>query len=300
MLWKLEMDKSSHVDIKVLGSGTFGVVKLMKNRSGKLFAVKILERGRHLLDEVVSGTFMREFEALFCLRHPCVIPLYGFWRDKEDAIVMKYMEEGSLRDVLDRVERGEKRDFWNATGIAIIVCGMEFIHSTGFVHRDLKPRNLFIDERGRCRIGDFGSSRFVDDSRRWTGGIVGTIRYAAPELYSHPPYSSQVDVFAFGLILYELLAGRPVFLPTLDEGRIMFMVLNVTRADFPDGMGDDLKALIRRCWAAKPEDRPQFSDIIVELERIRFNIMPGVDRVAVRAFLSEIRSEVRREAAEST
>jgi serine/threonine protein kinase len=91
---------------------------------------------------------------------------------------------------------------------------MRFIHSEGFVHRDLKANNLLIDEGGRCRIGDWGSSKFiVKGAIRWTGGVVGSVQYAAPELYDEPPCSEKIDVFAFGLILYELVVGRPVFDP---------------------------------------------------------------------------------------
>jgi serine/threonine protein kinase len=99
----------------------------------------------------------------------------------------------------------------------------------------------------------FGSSRFVDDSRSWTGGVVGAIHCAAPELYFNPPYSSEIDVFAFGLIHNEPLVGRPVFLPICREERVMWMALNMIRADLPEWIGYDVHMLITRCWAAKPE-----------------------------------------------
>jgi serine/threonine protein kinase len=76
----------------------------------------------------------------------------GFSRDSERAIIMKYMENGSLHDVIERVKERDRPDFWDAEGIAVIicgtVCGMDFIHSPGFVHRDLKPSNLLIDKDG--------------------------------------------------------------------------------------------------------------------------------------------------------
>jgi TPR repeat protein len=298
----LEIDKSSLQEVKILGSGNFGTVKLMKNSYGDQFAVKIFLRW-HLSDEVLSKSFMREFEALACLSHPCVIPLYGFWRGREPGIVMKYMANGSLSDVIARVNTEEPLDFWAPTGKAIIicgfVCGMEFIHSAGFVHRDLKPGNLLIDDRGRCRIGDFGTSKFIEENNRWTGNAERTVQYAAPELYEDPPYSQKIDVFAFGLILYEILVGGPVFLPSYEEKHIMYRVLNNIRADLPEWMNEDVKLLISRCWSMKPEDRPTFSDILATLERIRFNILAGVDPKSVQAFLSEVRSEVNRDSTKS-
>jgi hypothetical protein len=90
------------------------------------------------LDDVLSQSFSREFEALFTVRHLCVIPLYGFWRGRESAIAMKYMESSSLCHVMARVDKGDRPEFWNPIWIAIMICGiiygMEFIHLAGFVH----------------------------------------------------------------------------------------------------------------------------------------------------------------------
>jgi hypothetical protein len=84
------------------------------------------------------------------------------------------------------------------------------------------------------------------------------------------------------LALCEILFGVPVFLPTSEEEHITFRVLKWIRVDLPEWMWEDVKALIRRCWAEKPGDGPQFGAIIVALERIRFGILPGVDRRVVR------------------
>jgi hypothetical protein len=75
----------------------------------------------------------------------------------------------------------------------------------------------------------------------------------------------------------------------------MYRVLENIRADLPEWMNEDVKTLISRCWSGTPEDRPEFSDILVTLEKICFNILPGVDSKAVREFLWEVRSQVRRE-----
>jgi serine/threonine protein kinase len=302
-LSKLEIDLRSLREVKILGRGVFGVVKLMMNSDGDLFAMKFFS-GKQLTQAALTESFMREFEALFSLRHPCIIPFYGFSLVGQCALVMKYMENGSLSDVIERVAAGKAPAFWNPTGIGVmicgIVCGMRFIHSEGFVHRDLKPSNLLIDERGRCRIGDWGSSKFiVQGETRWTGGVVGTVQYAAPELYGYPPYSEKIDVFSFGLILYELVVGRPVFDPDLwTVEQIMKKVLDGVRADLPQEMSEDVKTLIGRCWAANPSDRPPFDHILGALQRIRFKVLPDVDSDVVKAVLSDIRKEAKQMASE--
>jgi aurora kinase len=241
---------------------------------------------------------MREFEALFSLTHPCIIPLYGFSRAGADALVMKYMENGPLYDVIEQVAAGKAPAFWNRTGIGIITCGivcrMRFIHSEGLVHRDLKPNNLLIDERSRCRIGDWQSSKFiVKGVTRWTGVVVGIVQYAAPDLYDNPPDSEKIDVFAFGLILYELVVGRPVFGPTLSLKQIMKKVLGDVRPDLPPEMSEDVKTLIQRRWTGKPSNRLPFDHILGAIQRIRFKVLPVVNSDVVKAFLADIRKEAK-------
>jgi serine/threonine protein kinase len=171
---------------------------------------------------------------------------------------------------------------------------MRFIHSEGFVHRDLKPSNVLIDEKGRCRIGDWGSSKLtVKSANRWMGGIVCTIQYAALELYGNPPYSEKIDVFAFALILYELVVGRPVFGPDLLPEQIMKKVLDDVRPGLSPEMSEDVNILIRRCWARNPSDRPPFDHILGAFLRIRFKVLPDVDSDVVKAFLADIRKEVK-------
>jgi serine/threonine protein kinase len=122
------------------------------------------------------------------------------------------------------------------------------------------------------------------------------VQYAAPELYDNPPYSEKIDVFAFGLILYELVTGRPVFDPDLWPEQVMGKVLNNVRPDFPEDMSEDIKTLIQRCWAGNPSDRLPFDHILGALQRIRFKILPDVDSDIVKGFLAEIREEAKQTA----
>jgi serine/threonine protein kinase len=102
------------------------------------------------------------------LKHPCIVPIYGFSRAAggcTQAIVIKYMPNGLFGDVIRRVKQGKPPAFWTHTRIAIIVCGiivrLELIHSKRTIPRDLKPANGLIDRHGRSRIGDFDSLKFI-------------------------------------------------------------------------------------------------------------------------------------------
>jgi serine/threonine protein kinase len=133
---------------------------------------------------------------------------------------MKYIENNSLADVLTLVKAGTPPSFWTDTGIRIIVagivCGLEFIHLKGFVHRDLKPCNFLIDKGGRCKIGDLGSSKLLERATCLSSD-KNTIGYMAPELYDHK-YNWKVDVFAFAMVLYEILVGLPYTKGALRSG----------------------------------------------------------------------------------
>jgi serine/threonine-protein kinase len=102
--------------------------------------------------------------------------------------------------------------------IAIIVCRLEFVHSQGFVHRDVKPANILLVGRGRNRTADFGTATFFEAATLRTRGIAGSAQYA-PEFYGDARHSYRIDLFAFGLILYVSLVGRPAFAPAPAHGR---------------------------------------------------------------------------------
>jgi serine/threonine protein kinase len=282
-------------EIKILGFGACGVVKLMEDEDGERYAVKSFSRDWHRTQEMASAAFSREFEACCKLRHQCNVPVYGFsaaTEGSEAALVTKYMESGSLADVLERVKAGNPPDFWTHTGIAIIVVGivhgLEFIHSKGFVHRDVKPLNLLIDKDGRCYVGDLGSVRLLECATRLSYD-KSTVSYTAPELY-YGDYGSKVDVFSFALVLYEILVGRAVYADGTEE-RAMYLAATGVRAELPPEMSSDVKLLITQCWSDDPDGRPSFSDIRRDLERIEFKIFDDVDSLAVKRFANEIHGE---------
>jgi serine/threonine protein kinase len=288
-LSEFEVDMSSLREVRTLGFGGSGKVKLMVNKSSYKFAVKYCS--------LPHGTrrFRREIESMCRLNHPCVIPCYGFslrsesYGRREGIIVMKYAKNGSLGDVLNSVRAGKRPPFWTDTGIAIIVCGIisgiEFIHSQGIVHRDIKPANILLDGRFHSLIGDFGSSKMISAGCRASHEVT-THLYEAPELLNQSEYTNKVGVFSFAVVLYEILGG------TLDDSpKFVLEVMKGARAAFPDWINDNMKSLISRCWAEDPDDRPSFTEIMSELKRIEFKILPDVDCVSVKEFLSDVESK---------
>ena len=186
-----------------VGIGGFGEVYFATSDAGKEVALKRIQRN---LEVEIRGVTQ-----CLNLKHPNLISIYDIKHDDlgEGWIVMEYVSGESLKDVIDRNPNGvplEEVKFWFG-GIA---AGVAYLHDHGIVHRDLKPGNIFRDE-GVVKIGDYGLSKFISCSRR-SGQTesVGTFHYMAPEI-GKGVYGKEIDIYALGIILCEMLTGRVPF-----------------------------------------------------------------------------------------
>ncbi len=186
-----------------VGRGGFGEVYFATSDAGKELALKHIERNLEVE--------LRGVGQCLNLKHPNLIDLYDIRYDESgDAwVVMEYVAGASLKDTIDRNPNGLPLDqvrFW-FSGIA---AGVAYLHDHGIVHRDLKPANIFEDF-GYVKIGDYGLSKFISTSRR-SGQTesVGTFHYMAPEI-GKGVYGKEIDIYALGIVLFEMLTGRTPF-----------------------------------------------------------------------------------------
>jgi serine/threonine-protein kinase 24/25/MST4 len=177
-----------------------------------------------------------------------------------------------------------------ATIVAGIVLAMRYIHSRGFIHRDLKPAGILLDANGRIRIADFGTSIIASTDRTNTPH-VGTALYTAPECHEKSGYDWRADRYAFALILYEILTGEHAFSPNLSPIGLMLKVIRRDRPDIPGTILPPVRDLITRCLATEPDQRPSLAEIFDVLASMDFTISPKVDTPTVRLFVDNVIEE---------
>ncbi|KAJ7955758.1 Kinase family protein [Quillaja saponaria] len=262
-------------EIRELGSGTYGAVYHGKWK-GSNVAIKRIKAscfaGRPLERERLIADFWKEALILSSLHHPNVVSFYGIVRDGPDgslATVTEFMVNGSLKQFMQKKDRtvDRRKRLIIAMDAAF---GMEYLHGKNIVHFDLKCENLLVNmrdpQRPVCKIGDLGLSK-VKQHTLVSGGVRGTLPWMAPELLSGKSnmVSEKIDVYSFGIVLWELLTGDEPYADMHCASMIGGIVNNSLRPQIPTWCDPEWKALMQSCWASDPLERPSFSEISQKL-----------------------------------
>jgi serine/threonine protein kinase len=268
------LDFRSMESVRRIGRGAFGSVWLMHdNAADRDLAVKVIDPidGAGYSPNDLLRLMVREAERSIPLRHPCVLAFKGYClavSDDRPKIATEYMPGGSLARVMEN-----KPDWWDWTAksivVAGIVLGMEFVGAHDVIHRDLKPSNILLDANNEIRIADFGSATLITKYTTRSFEARGTAVYMAPE-QSREEFSPKVDVYSFGIMLYEIVTGQTVFPEGWQFPQIWKAARKGIRPELPAWVDEWLRELIRMCWSSQPEDRPTFRQIAAELARHDF------------------------------
>jgi len=254
-----------------IGSGGMAEVYCANDlQLGRKVALKLLHR-RFAEDGDFVERFRREASSAAGLQHPNVVGVYdrGEWEGTY-YIAMEYLEGRSLKEVLN--EHGPL-----PAGLAIhvteqILRAARFAHQRGIIHRDLKPHNVIVDDEWRVRVTDFGIARAGASDMTETGSIMGTAQYLSPEQAQGHAVSAASDIYAIGILLYELLAGR---VPFDGDSAVTIALKQVSEAPVPPSVHNpavppELDAIVLRALEKEPADRfADAEEFIVALQRTR-------------------------------
>jgi len=249
-----------------IGTGGMGAVYLATHLDlERPVAVKII-RPEFASDADVSDRFLREARTMAKLRHPNAAMIFdaGNLPDGRHYIVMEFVEGETLSQALAREGRFS---FTQAIDIATQICDvLEEAHRLGIIHRDLKPSNILLGKRGVCVL-DFGVAKVLASSAESTathastgsGQLIGTPRYMSPEQCLGQRVGARSDLYSLGVLLYEMIAGRPPFIDPLQSALLVKQAtaaappLPRLRQDIPRSLALAVHSLL----AKRPEDRPR-------------------------------------------
>lgn len=250
---------------RVLGAGGFAVVYQVRDLTLKrALAVKVLSP-EVITSHTVLERFRREAETIAQLSHPNIVPLH-FIGQKDDLLylAMACVDGGSLGE---RVKKGGLPVDEVRRVLTEVAGALAYAHKRGVVHRDIKPQNILVDgESGRCLVTDFGIARTTGSTLTSTGIVVGTLAYLAPEQVTGESIDHRADIYALGVMGYELLTGELPFAgmtPMAAMAQRMSGAAVSVRAKRPD-VPADLAAVVDKCLVADPAQRFQNAQDVVE------------------------------------
>lgn len=232
--------------------------------SNSAVAVKVIrqpdENGP--LADRLEQIFTQEVTILSCLHHRNVIKFIAACKKPPVlCVITEYLPGGSLRSFLHKRE-GRRLPTSQIVRMALdVACGMEYMHLKGVIHRDLKSENLVLSEGECLKIVDFGVSCFEAECD-YRADDPGTYRWMAPEMLRHNQYTRKVDVYSFGIVLWELVTTRLPY-EEMSAVQAAFAVLHKNaRPSIPPDCPPPLNDLMCQCWCTDSEKRPEFWEIL--------------------------------------
>ncbi|XP_024358978.1 serine/threonine/tyrosine-protein kinase HT1 [Physcomitrium patens] len=235
----------------------------------QVVAVKILMIDRYENSATATKLerqFIQEVHNLSQLHHPNIVTFVAAsWKPPVCCLIMEYVPGGSLRAFLHKKESGSL-PYKTMLSMALdIAKGMEFLHSQGVVHRDLKSENIVLTDDLHLKLTDFGVGCLETECDS-NSADTGTYRWMAPEMISHQHCSKKVDVYSFGIILWELVTGLIPF-QDMTPVQVAYAVVNKNlRPHIPAECPSALQHLMDCCWVANPAHRPNFFQIAQTLQ----------------------------------
>ncbi|KAL9272351.1 Serine/threonine-protein kinase 52-like protein [Drosera capensis] len=284
-----EIDPSKLIIKSVIARGTFGTVH-RGVYDGQDVAVKLLdwgEEGQRTEAEINSlrSAFTQEVVVWHKLDHPNVTKFIGAKMGSSGlqvqtenglvampnnicCVVVEYLPGGALKTYLIK-NRRKKLPFKVVMQLALdLAKGLSYLHSQKIVHRDVKTENMLLDKSRTLKIADFGVARVEASNPSDMTGETGTLGYMAPEVLNGNPYNRKCDVYSFGICLWEIYCCDMPY-PDLSFSEVTTAVVRQNlRPEIPRCCPSALANVMRRCWDANPDKRPEMDEVVTMMEAI--------------------------------
>ncbi|MEU6193319.1 Stk1 family PASTA domain-containing Ser/Thr kinase [Streptomyces sp. NPDC047061] len=261
------LDGRYRVDARIAVGGMATVYRALDVRLDRVLALKVMHPAL-AADVSFVERFIREAKSVARLAHPNVVQVYDQGADRSYVyLAMEYIAGCTLRDVLR--ERGALQPRAALDILEPVLAALGAAHRAGFVHRDMKPENVLIGDDGRVKVADFGLVRSVGSSTNTTGAVLGTVAYLAPEQVESGAADPRVDVYACGVVLYEMLTGEKPH----DGDSPAIILYKHLHEDVPapsavvPGLAYELDELVARGTARDPGVRPYDAVALLALLR---------------------------------
>ncbi|MGY5007630.1 Stk1 family PASTA domain-containing Ser/Thr kinase [Streptomyces sp. 900105755] len=261
------LDGRYRVDARIAVGGMATVYRALDIRLDRVLALKVMHPAL-AADGSFVERFIREAKSVARLAHPNVVQVYDQGADRSYVyLAMEYVAGCTLRDVLR--ERGALQPRAALDILEPVLAALGAAHRAGFVHRDMKPENVLIGDDGRVKVADFGLVRSVDSVTSTTGAVLGTVSYLAPEQVESGAADPRVDVYACGVVLYEMLTGEKPH----DSDSPAVVLYKHLHEDVPapsvavPGLAYELDALVAHGTARDPAVRPHDAVALLALLR---------------------------------
>lgn len=257
-----EIDPRQLTFIKELGSGQFGVVKYGKWQGRHDVAIKMIKEGAMSEDDLIE-----EAKVMMKLHHENLVQLYGVCtKQRPIYIVTEFLPNGCLLTYL-------QNNVQHPSAVQLLeMCkdvseGMDYLECQQYIHRDLAARNCLVDSNGTVKVTDFGLSRYVlDDEYMPSAGSKFPVRWSPPEVLLYHKFSSKSDIWAFGVLMWEVYTLGRMPYERMNNNEIADKVSSGYRLYRPQMASDKIYNVMSMCWHEKPEERPTFQQLVIVIQ----------------------------------
>ncbi|XP_061459668.1 tyrosine-protein kinase ABL1 isoform X2 [Rhineura floridana] len=256
---KWEIERTDITMKHKLGGGQYGeVYEGVWKKYNLTVAVKTLKEDTMEVEE-----FLKEAAVMKEIKHPNLVQLLGVCtREPPFYIITEFMTYGNLLDYLRDCNRQEVNAVVLLYMATQISSAMEYLEKKNFIHRDLAARNCLVGENHLVKVADFGLSRLMTgDTYTAHAGAKFPIKWTAPESLAYNKFSIKSDVWAFGVLLWEIATYGMSPYPGIDLSQVYELLEKDYRMERPEGCPEKVYELMRACWQWSPSDRPSFAEI---------------------------------------